>query len=290
MSTVFTRPLLATEHTDFDSGAEALALALARTCAAPLAIVLPLFSNPEYEEIAPQLAQRAETQAAAKLQALREMAQAAGVAAELRARRGPEPYREIVDEAGERGSTLIVIRRRGQRGLLANLLLGEMVRNVVAHAPCSVLVTPRGAPLWRQRVLVAIDPQGADLAPVGIAAAAAALCALPLSVLCVAGPALDALQQAEQTLQAACSAAREFGVPVDGVVRSGRPHEQIVALAKQAGADLLVIGRRGDDDSLSRAWLGGVAQKVIGLAQVPVLVCVTDTLSTNADTDTATDT
>lgn len=280
MSAVFTRPLLATEHTEFDSGAEALALALARSCAAPLAIVLPLFSNPEYEEIAPQLAQRAEAQAATKLQALHAMAQAAGVAVELRARRGAEPYREIVDEAGERGSSLIVIRRRGQRGLLANLLLGEMVRNVVAHAPCSVLVTPRGAPLWHQRVLVAIDPLGTDLAPVRTAAAAAALCAVPLSVLCVAGPGVDAMQQAEQTVQAAGAAAREFGVPIDGLVRSGRPHEQIVALAKQIGADLLVIGRHGAD-SLSRAWLGGVAQKVIGLAQLPVLVCVPATPTTN---------
>ncbi len=273
MSAIFARPLLATEHTEQDTGADALALALARKCGAPLAIVLPLFSNPEYEEVAPQLAQRAETEAAAKLQALREMAQAAGVAAELRARRGPEPYREIVDEARERGSDLIVIRRRGKRGLLANLLVGEMVRNVVAHAPCSVLVTPSAAPMWSRRVLVAMDPHATDLSPVSTAAAVSAVCALPLSVVCVTGPATDAMQQAEQALQKAWSAARGLGVQVDGLVRIGRPHEQIVALTKQMGADLLVIGHHGDD-SLSRAWLGDVAQKVIGLAEVPVLVVV----------------
>jgi nucleotide-binding universal stress UspA family protein len=32
-----------------------------------------------------------------------------------------------------------------------------------------------------------------------------------------------------------------------------------------------VIGRHGDD-AAARAWLGGVAQKVIGLAERPVLV------------------
>lgn len=282
MSAVFARPLLATERTEYDSGSEALALALARICGVPLAIVLPLLSNPEYEEVAPQLAQRAETEAAAKLQVLREAAQAAGVAVELRARRGPEPYREIVDEAGERGSDLIVIRRRGKRGLLANLLVGEMVRNVVAHAPCSVLVTPRGAPMWSRRVLVAVDPHSTDLTPVGSAAAIAALCSLPLTVLCVTGPATDAMQRAESALQVAASAARGCGVQVDGLVRIGRPHEEIVALAKQTGADLLVIGRHGDD-RLSRAWLGGVAQKVIGLAEVPVLVCVEGTANAGAN-------
>ncbi len=283
MSTVFARPLLATEHTEHDSGSEALALALAGRCGAPLAIVLPLLSNPEFEEVAPQLAQRAETEAAAKLQALRQMAQAAGVSVELRARRGPEPYREIVDEAGERGSDLIVIRRRGKRGLLANLLVGEMVRNVVAHAPCSVLVTPRAAPMWSRRVLVALDPHSSDLSPVKTAAAIAAVCALPLSVVCVAGPAADAMQQAEKALQKAWSAARGSGVRVDGLVRIGRPHEQIVAVTRECGADLVVIGRHGDD-TLSRAWLGGVAQKVIGLAEVPVLVNVTGPPDAGAST------
>jgi nucleotide-binding universal stress UspA family protein len=274
MTAIFTRLLLATEHTEYDSGAEPLALALAQKCAVPLAIVLPLVSNPEYEALAPQLAQRAEAEAAAKLQELRQTAQAAGVAVELRARRGPEPYREIVDEASERGSDLIVIRRRGQRGLLANLLVGEMVRNVVAHAPCSVLVTPRGARMWSRRVLVAIDPRSTDMTPVTTAAAIAAACALPLSVVGVADTAADAMQQAEKALQRAWSTARAFGIPVDGFVRIGRPHSQILSAAQQSLADLLVIGRHGDD-TLARAWLGGVAQKVIGLADLPVLVSVT---------------
>jgi len=273
LSTLFERPLLATECTEYDSGSESLALALATRFGLPLAIVLPLLSNPEYEEIAPQLAQREEAQAAAKLQGLRETAQAAGVAVALCARRGPEPYREIVDEATERGSDLIVIRRRGKRGLLANLLIGEMVRNVVTHAPCSVLVTPRGAPMWSRRVLAAIDPLMSDLAPVGTAAALAAACSLPLSVIGVTGPAADAVQHGEKVLQKAGSAARAFGVTVDGLLRTGRPHEQILAVARDIGADLLVIGRHGEDIS-SRAWLGGVAQKVIGLAEVPVLVNV----------------
>lgn len=274
MSAIFVRPLLATEHTEFDSGSEPLAFAVAAKCGAPLAIVLPLLSNPEYEALAPQLAQRAEAEAATKLQALREMAQAAGVTAQLRARRGPEPYREIVDEAAERGSDLIVIRRRGHRGLLANLLIGEMVRNVVAHAPCSVLVTPRGAHMWSRRVLVSVDPQSNDFTPVSTAAAIAAACGLPLSIMSVTDAAADAMQHAERALQHAWTTARAFGVPADGFVRIGRPHQQILSAAQQSGADLLVIGRHGDD-TLSRAWLGGVAQKVIGLADLPVLVSVT---------------
>lgn len=273
MAHAFSRLLLATEHSEHDAGAEALAFALARRCGLPLAAVLPIVSNPEYEALAPQLAAHAEGLAGQRLRALLEDAQRAGVALAVQARRGPEPWVEIVEEARRGDSDLIVIRRRGRRGLLANLLVGEMVRNVVAHAPCSVLVVPRAARMWERRVLVSLDPSSPDMTPVSTAAAIAAECALPLTVLAVTGPAADAMQHAERALQQAWSAARGFGITVDALARVGRPHEQVVAGATQLGADLLVIGRHGTD-TLARAWLGGVAQKVIGLAEQPVLVCV----------------
>ena len=59
----------------------------------------------------------------------------------------------------------------------------------------------------------------------------------------------------------------------DGELRTGKPHQQLVDAARSCGADLLVVARHGGDN-LSRAWLGGTAQKVIGLAECPVLVHV----------------
>ncbi len=140
MTHAFSQLLLATEHSEQDAGAEALAFAMAQHCGLPLAAVLPIVSNPEYEALAPQLAAHTEAQAGQRIQALLAAAQRARIALELQARRGPEPYREIVDEARARSTDLLVIRRRGKRGLLANLLVGDMVRNVVTHSPCSVLV------------------------------------------------------------------------------------------------------------------------------------------------------
>jgi hypothetical protein len=64
MSQLFTRLLLATEHTEFDTGAERLAISMAQHCQLPLAVVLPLVSNPEYESLAPEIAMRAELEAA----------------------------------------------------------------------------------------------------------------------------------------------------------------------------------------------------------------------------------
>jgi nucleotide-binding universal stress UspA family protein len=153
MAHLFNRLLLATEHSEFDTGAEAMAFALAQRCQLPLATVVPLLSNPEYEALAPQIAAKAEQEAAVKIARLREQAAGVGVTIDLRLRRGEEPYQEIVQEAMQQGSDLIIIRRRGKRGFLANLLVGEMVSKVVTHAPCHVLIVPREAHLWSQRVL-----------------------------------------------------------------------------------------------------------------------------------------
>ncbi len=270
MTHVFTRLLLATEHTEFDAGAESLALALAQRCQLPLATVIPLLSNPEYEALAPQIAARDEQAAAIKIAELRAQAQAAQVAMDLRLRRGPEPYREIVDEAQALGTELIIIRRRGKRGFLANLLVGEMVSKVVAHAPCHVLIVPRQAHMWQKRVLVAAEATAQGQQIVAIAAAVAAQCALPLQVVCVVA-AQTMRAQADVFVTEMLKRAQAQGVVAHGEVRIGKPYAEFFAAAGVCKADLMVMGSRGEA-SIGRALIGGVAQKVMGLSDVPVMV------------------
>jgi hypothetical protein len=270
----FSRPLLATEHTEQDRGAQALAFALVRALdgSAPLATVMPLASNPEYEAEVPQAAARAEAELALRREALQAEAAAAGVALEVQVRRGSEPYAQIVDAAREARSDLLVIRRRGKRGLLANLLIGEMVGKVLAHAPCSVLVTPRevNSP-WRRAVLAGVDPERPQRAAVALAAAAARAFGSPLHLVAAVGR-----QSERDAARAALAHVREAaapGAPGDDEVRVGAAHAAIVAAAGECGADLIVVARHGGA-ARGRAWVGGTAQKVIGLAGCPVLVVV----------------
>jgi hypothetical protein len=270
MASLFTRLLLATEHSEFDTGAENMALALAKRCQLPLATVLPLVSNPEYEALAPQIAAQAEREAAAKIAELRAQAQAEGVAIELRVRRGEEPYREIVEEAQAQASDLIIIRRRGKRSFLANLLVGEMVSKVVAHAPCHVLIVPREAHMWCQRVLVAAEASEQGRLVVATAVAVAAQCALPLYVVNVI-PTEGLRAQADAFITDMMNQARLGGVVAQGEVRVGKPYTEILAARAASQADLIVLASR-DDSRIGRALVGGVAQKVMGLSDYPVLV------------------
>jgi nucleotide-binding universal stress UspA family protein len=272
MAPVFSRLLLATEHTEFDVGAERIAFDLARRAGLRLAVVLPLQSNPEFEMVAPQLAARDEAEAAQRRQALEASAEAAQVRLELQVRRGPEPFAEVVDAARAQQADLIVIRRRGKRGLFANLMIGELVSKVVSHAPCNLLIAPRAASPWSSSVLVGIDPHDPDPATLALAAAVAADAGLPLHVLCVAGHDADR-GAAETVLADMLRQARARLAAVDGEVLVGRAHEAMVDAARSRQADLIVIGRHGRQ-VLGRAWFGGTAQKVIGLADCAVLVQV----------------
>ena len=270
MAQIFTRLLLATECSEFDAGAEKMAFAMAQRCQLPLTTLLPLVSNPEYESLAPQLAARAEQEAALKIAKLREQANSAKVAIELRVRRGEEPYLEIVEEARSQNSEMIIIRRRGKRGLLANLLVGEMVSKVVAHAPCHVLIVPREAAMWNKRVLVAVDPSEDGRQIVAVATGVAAQCGLPLHVVSVA--AAEGLRaQAKAFVASLVEQAERDGVSAQGEVRIGKPYTEILAGRDASASDLIVMGSRSDR-KIGRALVGGVAQKVMGLSEHPVLV------------------
>ena len=270
MAQLFTHLLLATEHSEYDSGAESMALALAQRCQLPLATVVPLVSNPEYEAIAPQIAAKAEREAAVKIAELREQARSLGVSIDLHLRRGEEPYQEIVDEAVAQSSDMIIIRRRGKRSFFANLLVGEMVSKVVAHAPCHVLIVPREARMWQQRVLVAAEPTAQGRQIVAMAVAVAAQCALPLHIVSVV--VAKALRpQADSFVAEMTNLAQAQGVTTQGETKIGNPYKEILATRNVCQADLIVMGSRGEA-SIGRAMIGGVAQKVMGLSEHPVLV------------------
>jgi nucleotide-binding universal stress UspA family protein len=270
MTHLFNHLLLATEHSEFDVGAEKMALAMAGRCQLPISVVFPLVSNPEYETLMPQIAAKAEREAAVKIAELRSRASAAGVAMDVQVRRGEEPYQEIVEQARTLGSDLIIIRRRGKRGMLANLLVGEMVSKVVAHAPCPVLIVPRESNMWSQGVLVAADPTEQGRGIVEIAASVAAECALPLHLVCVVAT-VDLQNDAEAFVAQCLRQVQLQGVTASAGVKVGKTFDSILSARTQTQSDLIVIGSRSDH-RIGRALLGGVAQKVMGLSEHPVLV------------------
>jgi nucleotide-binding universal stress UspA family protein len=61
------------------------------------------------------------------------------------------------------------------------------------------------------------------------------------------------------------------GRAVESIVRQGTPHQEVVQLAKEIRADLIVIGMHGHG-FLAHALAGSTAERVLHQATCPVLV------------------
>ena len=272
-TTPWQRILLATEHTEFDAGAERLAIALAQRSGQAIGVVVPAVVNAELIAEAPGLAARVDAEAERRRDELARLAAAAGVRIDARVREDDEAWRAIVEDARETRADLVVIRRRGRRGVLARLVVGEMAATVSARAPCDVLMVLRAGELWRRAVLAAVDASPSAPGVVAAAARVARAFALPVRLVSVAADASEAaLARAGDAVRAATAALAREGIAVEGGARVGRAPAEIVAAAADQGADLIVVGRRGASGALRHALLGSTARKVVGLAACPVLV------------------
>jgi len=265
MTLPFTRPLLVTEHVEFDRMAEAVGLEMARRSGQQLDAVLPLVDNPEFALAAPELAEQADAEAAAKAEAFEAMARVAGVPVALQVRRAPERSQAVLAVADELAADLIVIRRRGQRALLSRLLVGEMGAKVLAHARCSVLVVPRVGGWWKRAVLLGLEAEAAEPGLVPCAAQLARAEGLPLHVVAVA-PRASARAVAQAAVDAALGQARALGAEAHGRVRVGALPAELIAAAAELQADLIVLPRHCE--------LRGAAEKLIGHAGCSVLAHV----------------
>jgi nucleotide-binding universal stress UspA family protein len=73
-------------------------------------------------------------------------------------------------------------------------------------------------------------------------------------------------QQLDQTLARHAGA----GVPLQGHLRAGTPHEELVQTARETQADVIAVGTHGRKGA-AHAFLGSVAERTVRHADRPVL-------------------
>jgi nucleotide-binding universal stress UspA family protein len=78
-------------------------------------------------------------------------------------------------------------------------------------------------------------------------------------------------RDAEEYLAPVAAALRAQGVDTSWAVRRGRPADEILAAAKESGADLIAMATHGRT-GLGRLLFGSVAEAVLRHAPVPVFM------------------
>lgn len=283
--------------TDLSSRAETARALLASLDLAPgsaIRVVHAIEPIPEINAFAPSaitvLSEAAEDEARAEVARIAKTLRTADVSVDLVLPFG-RAADAILEEAERFAAELIVIGNRG-RGGFATTLLGSVSAEVVDRAHCPVLVARR--PAVTHCVLAEDGSLSAD-AGARLVTAIPALAKLPTRVVSVvdapfplalsgdvafaAQAAIDAYEESLPVLRDAhakyardrADALAAARVPATYEVREGDAAEQLVRAASDVGADLIVIGSRGQT-GITRFVLGSVARAVLLHAPCSVLV------------------
>ncbi len=201
------------------------------------------------------------------------------------------PDAEIVRLAEELDAGLVIMGSHGF-GPFKRVLLGSVSDSVVRHANTSVLVARGEAYRLPGRVLLAIDGSKESHLATRAAAEVAAAAGSELHVLSVLetaqllpqmsypGPEAwetsGTVEEAEQHARRLLSRVSERIEAEGGTVKEshlavGKPDKEIVGLAGELGAELVVLGSRGLG-AVGRVLLGSVSDSVVRHALCSVLV------------------
>lgn len=267
----FERIMLATDGSEFAAGAERVALEMVERMGGLLQIASVVITNDQAEVIAPDMIQKAEEEAQAIVARVYEQAVQRGIAAETFVRRGIDPHSEITTAAEEHVSDVIVMGRRGKRGLLRRML-GDATAQVIGKARCNVLMVPEQAGYWRKRILLATDGSRFSDAAAVSAAKIASLCRLPVTVISVVRESFneERAAQAEEAATRVAGHLAERGIEADKVVLRGDPGKLISETATARDADLIVVGTHGRT-GWERVLVGSVTENVVNETNLPVL-------------------
>ncbi len=196
----------------------------------------------------------------------------------------------IVDEASATEADLVIVGARGH-GQIATLLLGSVSSEIVDQAPCPVLVA-RGDTV--SQVVFATDGSPSSLAAEALLAEWPIFAGVPIRVVSVAevfypwtaGIAPTMYQVVADSYAADLEEAKEVhqrladetavrlraaGRTAEAEMRDGSAAAEILAVAAERQADLVILGTRGRT-GLTRLLLGSVARNVLSGSPASVLV------------------
>ena len=203
---------------------------------------------------------------------------------------------EILAQAGRLGADLIVMGTHGRSGF-ERLLLGSVTEKVLRTAKQPVLTVGvhdadgQTSASFR-RIVCAVDFSDCSVAALTYAFALAAgsgahLTAVnvvawqPLGYDPLVGPAdfagfhVAVERTALEQLHKVVASVTVEGVDIEETVASGKPHQEILRLAAERKADLIVLGIHGKNP-VDRLLFGSTAEPVVRRASCPVLTVRAD--------------
>jgi len=268
----FERFLVASDGSEYSAGAVREALRLAKRCGARMRAVTFVAADLEHEAMGEQILKQELDAARAHLDQVATRASAAGVECETEVIQGASVHDRILEECERFQADLVIVGRRGRRGL-ARMMLGDATVKLIASSHCSVLVVPRAAEVRGRRFVLASDGSRFGDAAAAAAGSLAKRCETPVTVVSVAVSSHTEARRNEApgVVERIVRALRSDGVGAEGEVINGLAADMIVSIATRTGADLIIMGSHGRT-GIKRLVLGSNTERVLNRTQCAVLV------------------
>jgi len=261
--------LLATDGSQWSEGAARVAVAMAAAYPARLTVITMFLIDQELKIVDAQgkRIEDEEAEVKARFAGVQALAAEAGISYTTEIRHGATPQYEITNAAANLDVDVIVMGRRGERGL-AQMFVGDATAKTISLTDLPVIVVPEAATFWQHRILLATDGSVHSQAALEATARFAEISGLPVTVLSVPNSTQIDMRQIVD------DAVRELqtrNITADARVTEGKPEEVIAATVTEIGADLVVLGSHGRT-GITKLLLGSVSQTVIGALSCPALV------------------
>ncbi len=262
--------LLATDGSEYSASAEKIALFLGKKCGvATVYVVHVIYYNPELLTLVPRETETMESKARAILERLKEQASKEGISVEGLFPMGESIENGIAESAEKIQADLIVMGRRGIRGL-AKHFIGSATLGVIPKVKCPVLICPRTSEIRGKGFLCAVDGSEVSLRAAEFGVKLAKRLGMNIYFLSVITDYLGE-EKAKKALEEAQNIARRYGVNSETLMYSGIPSQLILEIAKQKDLDFIVMGNRGLK-GLQKIIFGSVAEEVVSKTDRPVLI------------------
>lgn len=256
------RLMLATDGSAYSVSPRDLALALAQRMGVSLDVMTMVQPGAEPER------------ATLRLSLVHDLATPLGVTCEDIVVEGSEPVRAVVGAAANTDTQILIIGRTPPKGL-TDRWVGTHAARIIDEAHCPVLIVPQGQGLWKTRILVGYDANPSSVAVLDLVATLARASGVPVTLATVVKENSPAAKVLIEMAEEAAAQLRVEGINAEVRLIHGIPAQALATLAREIGADLLVLGKR--QGGLNRLLPNSPTDRLIGLAEWPVLIAKTGT-------------
>lgn len=272
----FEKFLVASDGSEFSAAAVREAINVARCCNAELHIMSLVSVGTEYEALGTNIVKQEMDKAQAHLDTVKTEAIAAGISVcQTHLVQGKSIHQEIVALADELKVDVIVMGRRGRRGM-SRMMLGHATAMVIGQAHCNILVVPRASKIKGKHILIATDgsrfAESASITTTKLAT----ICNSPVTVVSVTNPSHSEERRTEawHTVNRVARYMHDRGVQVDTRTLQGKPAIVITELARERNTDIIITGSHGRT-GLDRVLIGSTSERILNETPCAVLVVKT---------------